>query len=113
MNPHRTRRLLPALTVLLLPACESGPSLTPVAGSEKTEVRLLGGGFCEFEGHRIPIERYILTMRMRLRAGADDARQRSRVRIWVDPTAGGSTRADLDKVLDELTAMGVGQIQYL
>lgn len=99
--------------LLLLAACESGPSLAPVDGSQKSEVRLLGGGFCEFEGDRIPVERYILIMRLRLREGGDEIRRRAFVHLHVDPEAEGSVGADRDRVIDELYAMGVRQIRYL
>ena len=110
-RPSPQQLVLPLLVLPWLCACESGPSAS--FSGERVDVRVLGGGFVEAAGERVPLETFILTMRRRLREGDEAAGQGAWVKVDVDPDGGAQARADFDRLFDALTAMGVRQIEYL
>lgn len=101
------------LFALLTAGCASdGPQQPdPDFSGERVDVRVLRGGFVEFNGQRVPLEDCILRLRQRLRPMTDAQRHDLWVRLTVEPGDDPQVQRDHDRMLEELGYMGVGQIQ--
>lgn len=71
--------------VLLAAACAAGPSADAIG--EPTPVEVLDAAFVRFEGHRVPLEAFLLEMRARARSAAGDPARLPWVQVSVDPEA--------------------------
>lgn len=95
-------------------ACTSnepeGAKLSPVTATVEVEVR--GDGFVTTEGRRIPRERFVLELRLRVRAMGPTAADGVRVAISAAKDSDESATRDAEWILDQLQIMGVGQASY-
>ena len=102
-----------ALTACLC-ACASnepeGAKLSPITATVEVEVR--GDGFVTTDGRRIPRERFVLELRLRVRAMGPTAADGVRVVISAAKDSDESATRDAEWILDQLQIMGVGQASY-
>jgi hypothetical protein len=77
------------------------------------EIQVLGDGFVRTGGQRIPLEAFVLSTRQRVRALPQADRPKFWVRILLDPAAGDAVQPFRDRLLTELSLMGVQQVLYL
>lgn len=95
-------------------ACAStepeGAKLAPVTDNIAIEVR--GDGFVVTEGRRIPRERFVVELRLRVRAMGPKAADGVRVEISIADDATDAATRDAEWILDQLQIMGVGQAAY-
>ncbi len=105
-------RALLALCCLCACAAE-GPAAPSVdLTGEQVEVVLLGGGFARVAGQRLPLDEFVVRLRLRMRALPVDQRQALWVQIRVAPDAGPDAVASVPGLIEQLTVMGVRQVQY-
>jgi hypothetical protein len=112
--PRRGTVLL-AATVLTV-ACAGAPA--PIsdaeqaaAGSvERVRVRLLGDGFVERDGERVPIERFVLELRQDARRRLAARRELPAIDVEVSGSSPLDTTRDLAFLQDEARKLGVPEI---
>jgi hypothetical protein len=105
-----------ALTsLLLLAACASAEPLDVSLGAatEQIAVTVLGGGFVQSGGQRLPREAFVLALRQRVRAMPAEAVAGLRVEIGVASDSGDSGGQDAAWLIDQLYIMGIQQARYL
>lgn len=117
-RPAERALLLRALLLVppaLLPGCASSEPLDMSLGtaSATADVVVLGDGFVRFEGRRVPLERCVLELRLRLRAMAESDRASFRIVLEVARDAGPDATTDVERLLDQLQIMGVPQVRCL
>jgi len=108
-------RSVAALAIaVLLGACASnepeGAKLAPITATVEVEVR--GDGFVVTDGRRIARERFVVELRLRVRAMGPVAADGVRVEISIAKDATDSATRDAEWILDQLQIMGVGQAAY-
>ncbi len=106
--------LLLACSLVLLCACAAsgaeGLELAPV--TDTVGVEIAGGAFVKTEGRRIPRERFVLELRLRVRSMAPTDVAGIRVVLAVADEADESAARDADWILDQLQIMGISQVSY-
>lgn len=118
---RRATQLAAGPVALLLAGCAAdvpGSSTDFDESAGVVRVKVLGDGFVETAGERVPLESVILTLRQRARAMSRDERARFVVQLDAAPFAATAdakkrTAADLDRMLRELQIMGIQQVRYL
>ena len=90
-------------------SCATGEMQPPAmpAVTQEFEVRVLDGGFVEFEDERQPVEAAVLTLRQRVRSMAEDAVAGIRVTIAIGEAADDSAIAISDMLMTHLQLMGI------
>ena len=81
-------------------------------------VDVAGDGFVRCGERRLPLEALVLELRQRTRAMSKEQMVRFVVQLRADPQAAGSeaaarAQASMNRLVDELTIMGVRQVRYL
>lgn len=108
------RRSMAVCALVALCACASseadGLQLAPV--TDTIEVSIPGGGFVRAGGRRIPRERFVVELRLRVRAMPPDSVAGIRVVLAVPGDAEDSAAKDADWILDQLQIMGISQVDY-
>jgi hypothetical protein len=108
------RASLSACALAALCACASseadGLQLAPV--TDTVEVVIPGGMFVTTGGRRIPRERFVVELRLRVRAMQPEAAAGVRVVLAVPDDADDSAAKDADWILDQLQIMGISQVSY-
>jgi hypothetical protein len=108
--------------VALLVACSSAEPPAPSAFDSSAGVvvvECLGDGFVRCDGERMPLEACVLRLRQRTRAMTPEQLQRFVVHAKpaagavADPLAGEGVSQQINRMLDELLIMGVGQARAL
>ena len=85
----------------------------------EVEIIVNGDGFVQSAGRRVPLEAIVLELRQRTRAMPKEARQkRFVVHLLTAPQPAGSAAAvsaqrGIDRLVQELQVMGVGQVRFL
>lgn len=101
--------LLPGL--FLPGGCSSTPGPDTQQGV-RTEVAILPGGFVRFEGERVPMEIFLLEVRVRVRNADGDETRIPWVVIEVDPSVKDLTgQAMVQRLMDGLRAAGVAVVE--
>lgn len=111
----RSRRAsLSVCALVALCACASseadGLQLAPV--TDTVEVVIPGGTFVTTGGRRIPRERFVVELRLRVRPMASEAVAGIRVVLAIPEAADDSATKDADWILDQLQIMGISQVSY-
>ena len=109
------------LGLCLLAGCATGrPDVVHEFDSSAgyVEVFAADDGFASYEGQRLPIDAVILRLRQRLRAMTAEQRGRFVVHLLLaegitSDTGKATAFAGLNRLLDELTVMGVQQAKFL
>ena len=105
---------------MLLAACVSDrPDVTVVDGVSGTvTVEVLGDRFVRTDGRRIPVDAFILEMRMLMRELSREQRDTFLVNVTVTPDARAAEASriaaeDVNRLLDHLDVMDVGMVKLL
>jgi len=108
------------LAPLLLAACVSdSPNVpTPADASGTVDVEILGDGFVRTDGRRIPMDAFILEMRMRMRTMTPEQRDLFLVTVTFAPSLDGAAaesiaHRDRDRLLEQCDIMDVGVVKLL
>jgi hypothetical protein len=111
----RHRTAAPLLLAALAAACASSEPADMSLGAvdETIDVTMLGGGFVDAGGRRVPRETFVLDLRQRTRELPGDKKARIRVDLRMRRDAGDDAGADSSWLLDQLQIMGVGQGRLL
>lgn len=116
----KTSRIALLCALWLLPACSTeAPYETAFDQSGGTiDVEVLGDGFVRSGNRRLPLDLLVLELRQRMRTIDDGLRDRIVVRLKVAPgiVAGPQAkvaREGLNRLIDELGIMDVGQVVVL
>lgn len=115
----------PSLSLLpfsLLLACRSAEPNAPAAFDSSggvVDVVCLGDGFVRCDGERMPLEACVLRLRQRTRAMSQEQLQRFVVQLQRDsaaaaePLLGPALDGQLNRLIEELDIMDVGQAKLL
>lgn len=109
-------RVSPSSLLLVgLLGCASEPVPVADAGpiGEVLEVRLLGGGFVEFDGHRKPLEDLIYELRVRCRSAAGDAAARPWLRVVAASDAAPDCAATVQQLRDAAFDAGLHHVELV
>lgn len=116
----RARTLAVALAAALLAACAGDAPVRDQGfddGAGRAKVEILGDGFCRLDGERMPFDAMVLRLRIRVRALAPADRLRFVVAVApakdVDVGARAGVQRELDRIVQQLNAMDVAQVEYL
>jgi len=109
--PRHTRTLAPLVLAALAASCASSEPIDMSLGAvdETISVTVLGDGFVDAGGRRVPRETFVLELRQRTRALPSDKKARIRVDLRMRRDASDDAGADSSWLLDQLQIMGVGQ----
>ncbi len=78
----------------------------PVRGIAE-DVEITGDGFVHWNDTRIPVETFMLEMRMASRRAGDDPDKKPRIVMYLTRSPGLSATADLDRIISDLQAAGI------
>ena len=106
----------------VLAACSGAPKEVEASSFDQSggyvEVEVLGDGFVRSGGRRIPLEAMVLELRQATRAMAKEQLDRFVVRLQLaggiaDEATAAVARRDLNRLIDQLDIMEVGQVKFL
>ena len=112
MNSRLASLSLCALVALCACASSDADGLQMAPVTDTVEVSIPGGGFVKAGGRRIPRERFVVELRLRVRAMPPESVAGIRVALAIPDDADDSAAMDADWILDQLQIMGISQVDY-
>jgi len=112
------RKWLPGIVLLAACAANEPAGVEFDSSAGLVVVDVAGDGFVRCGARRVPWEAIVLELRQRTRSLSKPELQRFVVHLRADAHAEGSDAAaqcqrTMDRLVDELYIMGVGQVKYL